>query len=72
MLFFTDFKKAFDSLNHIFLFDTLKHFNFDQSIINWVKLFLNKSCGINKGHITPFSALKKDFAKAIHSHLIYF
>jgi hypothetical protein len=61
LLFFTDFKKAFDTLNHDFLFDTLKHFNFDQSIINWVKLFYKdaKSCVINNGHISPFFSIKK-------------
>ena len=40
LLFFSDFEKAFDSLNHTFLFETLNHFNFGDSFINWIRVFL--------------------------------
>ena len=33
LLFFSDFEKAFDSLNHDFMFKTLRHFNFGDSLI---------------------------------------
>ena len=36
-----DFKKAFDSISHTFIFNTLKAFNFGPDIISWIKLFLH-------------------------------
>ena len=33
VLFFYDFEKAFDSLNHDFLFKALEFFNFGESLI---------------------------------------
>ena len=39
LLFFSDFEKAFDSINHDFMFNTLRHFNFGESLIGWVQLF---------------------------------
>ena len=46
LLFFSDFEKAFDSVNHEFMYKCLEHFNFGNELINWVKLFYNdaKSC----------------------------
>ena len=54
LLFFSDFEKAFDSLDHDFMLRCLKHFNFGDSIINWVKLFYSdsKCFTINNGHIS--------------------
>ena len=40
LLFFSDFEKAYDSLDHDFMIRCLKHFNFGDSLINWVNLFL--------------------------------
>ena len=61
LLFFSDFEKAFDSLDHEFMLRCLKHFNFGDSIINWVKLFYSdsKSCTINNGHISDFFPIKR-------------
>ena len=61
LLFFSDFEKAFDSLNHTFLFETLNHFNFGDSFINWIKVFYNgaKSSVINNGHVTDFFPIER-------------
>ena len=37
LFFYSDFEKAFDSLNHEFMFKCLKHFNFGDDLIQWVK-----------------------------------
>ena len=39
ILFFSDFEKVFDSINHDYMFKCLRHFNFSDDLINWVKLF---------------------------------
>ena len=53
LLFFTDFEKAFDSLNHDFMFNVLHHFNFGESLISWIKLFYKdaNSCVTNNGYL---------------------
>ena len=37
LIFFSDFEKAFDSINHDYLFKSLKHFNFSEDFIKWIK-----------------------------------
>ena len=37
LFFFSDFENAFDSLHHEFMFKCLKHFNFGDDLIQWVK-----------------------------------
>ena len=37
-----DIEKAFDSVNHDFLFQVLHYFNFGDSFISWIKSFYNK------------------------------
>ena len=61
ILFFSDFEKAFDSLDHAFMFKSLKHFNFGDDFLNWVKLFYSdsKSCVLNNGHMTDFFNIKR-------------
>ena len=56
LIFFADFEKAFDSIDHDFIFKTLNHFNFGASFINWVKLFYAdaQSCIVNNGHMSDF------------------
>jgi mannosylglycoprotein endo-beta-mannosidase len=39
ILLLIDLKKAFDSISWSFIFDTLKFFNFGESVIEWVKTF---------------------------------
>ena len=71
LLFFSDFEKAFDSLDHDFMLRCLKQFNFGDSIINWVKLFYSdsKSFTINNGHISD--CFPEAYVKAAHCHHIY-
>ncbi len=61
IFFFADFEKAFDSLNHKYMFQVLAHFNFGNSFINWVKLFYNnaKSSVISNGFLTEFFDIKR-------------
>jgi exonuclease III len=56
ILFFADFEKAFDSLDHEYMFKVLIHFNFGESLISWIKLFYKgaKSSIISNGHLTDF------------------
>ena len=61
LLFFSDFEKAFDSVDHNFLISTLKHFNFGDSFIRWVIVFYNniKSSVTNNGFITDFFPIER-------------
>ena len=54
ILIFLDFKKAFDSVNHNFLFQVLKKFNFKESFIRWIKVLYHNACGkvVNNGWVT--------------------
>jgi len=54
LLFFADFEKAFDSLNHLFIIKCLNHLNFGPHIIQWIKVFYNdiNSVIINNGHLS--------------------
>ena len=36
-----DFQKAFDSINHDFMFKALSVFNFGPSLIRWIQVFYN-------------------------------
>ena len=49
-----DIEKAFDSVSHDFLFTVLKHFNFGNNFINWVRMLYSdrKSYVINNGFLT--------------------
>ena len=51
---FVDFSKAFDSLEWEFMFNTLKHFGFNNSFIRWVEtLYSNiQTCVMNNGWIS--------------------
>ena len=61
LLFFSDFEKAFDSLDHNFMIRCLKHFNFGDSLISWINLFYEKSvsCTINNGHMSNFFPIER-------------
>ena len=54
MLIFLDFKKAFDSIEWNFIFETLKHFNFGESLIKWIKILYNNPqiCIKNNGYVS--------------------
>ena len=56
-----DFEKAFDSIDHCFLFLVLKSFGFGPDFIQWVKtLFKNsESCVMSNGFSTGYFALER-------------
>ena len=56
LIFFSDFEKAFDSIDHTYIINCLKHFNFGEDFIKWVKLFYKdaKSCVTNNGYLSDF------------------
>lgn len=61
MIFFSDFEKAFDSVDHEFLTNCLKHFNFGNDFISWINLFYSnaKSCVSNNGFQSDFFQIKR-------------
>ena len=54
IIFSTDIEKAFDSVDHNFLFATLKRYGFGTEFVNFIKtlLFDAQSCMINNGYTT--------------------
>ena len=56
IIFSADFKKAFDSVEHMFIFATLQSFGFGLRFIQWVRtIFRNtKNCVMNNGHYTGY------------------
>ena len=56
LIFFSDFEKAYDSIDHTYIINCLKHFNFSEDFIKWVKLFYSdaKSCVTNNGYLSDF------------------
>ena len=61
LLFFADFEKAFDSVDHSFIVDCLKFFNFGPSLIQWIKVFYKgaTSCVTNNGYLSDFFPVKR-------------
>ena len=61
ILFLADFEKAFDSIDHSFLFAVLESFGFGPDFIQWVRtLFYNaESCVINNGRSTGYFRLER-------------
>ena len=51
---FLDFSKAFDSLEWIFMFETLKKFGFKESFLKWIQLMYSdiKGCITNNGWVS--------------------
>ena len=49
-----DFEKAFDSVNWEFMLNSLKHMNFDDDFVRWVKILYKNtnSCVANNGYKT--------------------
>ena len=56
ILFSADFEKAFDFVEHSFIFATLKSFGFGAQFIQWIRTIFNstESCVINNCHSTGF------------------
>ena len=61
ILFSADFEKAFDSVDHFFLFSALKCFVFGDDFIQWVQTVVNnaESCVMNNGHSTGYLLLER-------------
>jgi len=56
LLFAADFEKAFDSIEHNFIWTTLKHFGFGQGFIKGIRILLrnSQSCVLNNGTVIEF------------------
>jgi len=75
LIFFSDLKKAFDSLNHNFMRKCLLKFKFPNYIINWVDIFYNdaKSCIHNNGHLSSVFKISREYARdAPYRLMIYY
>ena len=61
ILFSTDIEKAFDSVDHNFLFATLKRYGFETEFVDFIKtlLFDAQSCIVNKGYTTDYFKLER-------------
>ena len=56
-----DFEKAFDSVDHEFLFKVLELFGFGESFCNWVKILYTNtsSCVMNGGRSTGYFSINR-------------
>ena len=56
LLFFADFEKVFDTLNHNFIMQALNFFKFGNDLKQWISVFYQDctSCVINNGYASPF------------------
>ena len=61
IIFSGDFEKAFDSVDHTFLFAALTEFGFGPDFTQWVKTFLKdcESCIMNNGHASGYFPLNR-------------
>ena len=61
ILFSADFEKAFDSIEHSFIFTTLKSFGFGAQFIQWIRTIFNstESYVINNHHSTGLFPIGK-------------
>ena len=60
ILFAADIEKAFDSVNHNFMFAALKRFGFGNDFVRWIKTIFKKSqsCVMNNGTSTGYFNLE--------------
>ena len=68
LIFFSDFTKAFDILDHNFMKKCLLKFKFPNYMINWVDLLYKdgKSCIHNNGHLFSFFKIEKGVRQGCH------
>ena len=61
ILFAADIEKAFDSLEHNFIYATLEKFGFGEDFIQWIRTLLcnASSCVMNNGFSTVYFNLKR-------------
>ena len=65
ILFSAEFEKAFDSIEHPFLFAVLKSSGFGADFIQWIRTFFNnaESCVMNNGISTDISLEKRNTSR---------
>ena len=56
-----DIEKAFDSVDHPFLYSLLEKLGFDMKFIKWIKIlnYKQESCIFNGGHSTGYFPLER-------------
>ena len=56
ILFAAGIEKAFDSVNHNFIYASLKRFGFGKDFVQWIKTFSknSQSCVMNNGNSTGY------------------
>ena len=61
LIFAADIEKAFDLVDHNFIFASLEKYGFGPSFIQWIKTLLanNESCVMNNGSLTGFFKIQK-------------
>ena len=61
LILLVDFQKAFDSLSHAYIQNTMKLFGFGESILNWIKHFYDgrDACVMMRGNLTDRIFLKR-------------
>ena len=61
ILFVADIEKAFDSVDHNFIYASLKKFGFGKDFVQWIKtLFKNsQSCVMNNGTSTGYFSVER-------------
>ena len=61
IIFGKDYEAAFDSVDHKFLFASLKKFGFKESFIKWIQLLHTniESCIMNNGHSTRYFKINR-------------
>ena len=61
IIFGADYEAAFDSVDHKFLFASLKKFGFKESFITWIQLLHTniESCIMNNGHSTRYFKINR-------------
>ena len=62
ILFSTDNEKAFDSVDHTFLFSTLEKFGLGFEFMKWIKTLISdtQSCVMNNGYSTGYFNLERE------------
>ena len=61
LIFAADIEKAFDSVDHNFIFVSLEKYGFGPDFIQWIKTLLanNESCVMNNGSSTGFFKIQR-------------